>query len=308
MRMLLRRVVILPCFFWLAGCFSVSTYGSTDWGGSTLVVSPTNVPADGTHAGTVTVTLRQKSLRPIVGVTVSVQADNCTVAPTQAVSDSNGVAVFHITSSTVGRPQLSANLSQGDFKATLPIKPTVNFYLPATDGSSGVAAGAPLDAQVMAPSPNYTGTVHFISTDPNASLPADKTFSASDLGVAILVGGVILHTPGMQTVSAVDVATGQVIWSETYLVVVPAVVTPPQTTVRLSLPSSTVAGTPLTAQVQALDPNGRINPNYQGLVVFSSSDAAARCQLFTPSPSLIQASRRGPMGWCSRRPDCRPCP
>ena len=52
-------------------------------------------------------------------------------------------------------------------------------------------------------------------------------------------------------------------------------VTPLQTTLRLSLPNSAIAGTPLTAQVQALDPNGQINPNYQGLVVFSSSDAAA---------------------------------
>ena len=165
---------------------SSSTYGPTDWAGSTLFVSPTNVPADGNHAGKVTVTLRQQSLRPIVGLTVSMQADNCTVTPTQVASDSNGVAVFYITSSTVGRPRLTANLSQGDFKATLPVKPAVNFYLPAADGSSGVTAGTALDAQVVGPSPTYTGTVHFISTDPNATLPADRTFSAADLGVAYL--------------------------------------------------------------------------------------------------------------------------
>jgi phospholipase C len=48
--------------------------------------------------------------------------------------------------------------------------------------------------------PNYTGTVHFTSTDTAAKLPANYTFQLSDQGVHTFL--VTLNTPGSQTVSA----------------------------------------------------------------------------------------------------------
>jgi hypothetical protein len=49
----------------------------------------------------------------------------------------------------------------------------------------------------------YTGTVHFTSTDPEARLPRDYTFTAADQGTHVF--SVNLLTPGMyQTVTVRD--------------------------------------------------------------------------------------------------------
>jgi hypothetical protein len=49
---------------------------------------------------------------------------------------------------------------------------------------------------------NYTGTVHFRSTDKNATLPANYTFTSADAGVHTFT--VTLRTPGSQTITATD--------------------------------------------------------------------------------------------------------
>ncbi len=58
--------------------------------------------------------------------------------------------------------------------------------------------------------PGYTGTVHFASTDPQAAIPADYTFTAADAGVHAFT--VTLFTAGSQAVTAgdaLDNLTGQ---------------------------------------------------------------------------------------------------
>jgi hypothetical protein len=49
---------------------------------------------------------------------------------------------------------------------------------------------------------DYTGTVHFTSSDGRAVLPVDYTFQASDAGVATFQA--ILDTPGVQSLTATD--------------------------------------------------------------------------------------------------------
>jgi hypothetical protein len=49
----------------------------------------------------------------------------------------------------------------------------------------------------------YTGTVHFTSSDPQAVLPADYTFTAADQG-SHTFSGVKLRTKGLQTITAID--------------------------------------------------------------------------------------------------------
>ena len=51
----------------------------------------------------------------------------------------------------------------------------------------------------------YRGTVHFTSTDPSATLPADYTFQPSDVGSHTFTG-VVLATPCYQAITAADVA------------------------------------------------------------------------------------------------------
>src|SRR5205085_6053085 len=54
----------------------------------------------------------------------------------------------------------------------------------------------------------YTGTVHFTSSDPQASLPADYTFVAGDNGTKNV--SVTLKTAGSRSVVATDTVTGSI--------------------------------------------------------------------------------------------------
>jgi hypothetical protein len=53
---------------------------------------------------------------------------------------------------------------------------------------------------------NYTGNVHFSSTDTRAGLPGDYTFTAGDRGVHNFA--VTMNTPGTFTLQAADLARG----------------------------------------------------------------------------------------------------
>jgi hypothetical protein len=53
---------------------------------------------------------------------------------------------------------------------------------------------------------NYTGTVQFSSSDPAATLPPDYAFIPADQGQHTFVTGVILRTPGAQSITAQDAA------------------------------------------------------------------------------------------------------
>jgi hypothetical protein len=50
---------------------------------------------------------------------------------------------------------------------------------------------------------NYTGTVHFASSDRRAILPANYTFAAADMGVHIFTG-IVLSTKGTRTITLTD--------------------------------------------------------------------------------------------------------
>ncbi|MDI6736138.1 MAG: Ig-like domain-containing protein, partial [bacterium] len=64
----------------------------------------------------------------------------------------------------------------------------------------------------------YTGSVYFTSTDMQSTLPQTYTFTAGDYGVNTFVDGVVLKTPGSQTVFAIDVNNPQITGSQTVTV------------------------------------------------------------------------------------------
>jgi sugar lactone lactonase YvrE len=76
-------------------------------------------------------------------------------------------------------------------------------------GPAGRAGTVTLTARDAAgdPATGYRGTVHFSSSDPDADLPADYTFTAGDGGTKTFT--VTFHTPGTHTLTAVDVAPPQ---------------------------------------------------------------------------------------------------
>ena len=70
--------------------------------------------------------------------------------------------------------------------------------MPPPAGSSGSIAGSDAYGNVA----NYTGTVHFTSTDGLATLPANYTFTASDYGTVYFTA--TLRTVGTQSVTVTD--------------------------------------------------------------------------------------------------------
>jgi sugar lactone lactonase YvrE len=77
-----------------------------------------------------------------------------------------------------------------------------SFSLPTS-----VVAGSSQSITVTAsnPSQTFTGTVHFTSSDPQAVLPADYTYLASENGVHTFTD-VQLHTGGLQSITVANVA------------------------------------------------------------------------------------------------------
>ena len=82
-----------------------------------------------------------------------------------------------------------------------------NITLTVHDAFNNVATG-------------YRGTVHFTSSDPQAVLPANYTFTAADAGTHQF--GVTLKTAGSQTVTLSDPATATLAATSTPVAVFPA--------------------------------------------------------------------------------------
>ena len=85
-----------------------------------------------------------------------------------------------------------------------------------TAGSAGsftIAAYDPLGN----PNPGYTGTIHFTSSDPNAKLPADYTFTAADQGSHTF--SATFETGGPQSITAKDTANGLIAGTDGGIVV-----------------------------------------------------------------------------------------
>ncbi|MHB8717845.1 MAG: beta strand repeat-containing protein [Candidatus Dormibacteria bacterium] len=123
---------------------------------------------------------------------------------------------------------------------------------------------------------NYTGTVHFTSSDRQAVLPSNHTFTTGDCGVPSTPNidcgrfsfQATLETAGNQTVTAADTSFASPVTG-----VSGAITVTPAAAVQLVLTCSTsslTAGTPLSVTVTAEDPYANTATGYTGTVVFSA--------------------------------------
>ncbi len=186
-----------------------------------------------------------------------------------------GVHTFTVTPLTAGNQTVTVQDTANHLtsNATITVNPaaTAAFRIQAP---ASVSAGQAFVIQVTAvdqygnATPGYTGTVTFSSSDPQAALPADYTFTAADNGHASFV--VTLFTAGSQTITATDTATGI---SGTAAVQVNALEA--VALVVSGFPSPVQAGTEGTFTVMAVDPYGNVAPDYAGTVAFFSTDPQA---------------------------------
>jgi Tol biopolymer transport system component len=147
------------------------------------------------------------------------------------------------------------------FSISVPVSSTAgsafSVTVTALDAFNNVATG-------------YTGTVEFTSSDGQATLPGNYTFTGSDAGVHTFTNGVTLDTAGNQTVTATDSVTASIMGAAA-VTVSPGVAA----SLQVAVPASSTAGTAFTATVTAVDAFGNTATGYTGTVHFSSSDGQA---------------------------------
>jgi hypothetical protein len=118
--------------------------------------------------------------------------------------------VYYSVGGTMYRSPISA--ATGSFSIA-------GFPSPSTAGVAGSFTVTALDSSGNVDS-GYTGTVHFSSSDSQAVLPADYTFSGADQGVHTF--SVTLKSAGSQSITATDTVTSSITGSQSGITVDPA--------------------------------------------------------------------------------------
>ncbi len=191
----------------------------------------------------------------------------------------NGQHTFMVTLKTAGPQALSVtDRANGSLTATAIVTvspgPVSAFMVMGYPAST--TAGTPQAFIVTAKDAfgntvtGYTGTVHFSSSDPQAGLPADYTFTAADMGVHAFVA--TLYTAGTQSITVTDTTSGAT-GSQTGIMVSPAAAS---TLVISGVPPTVTSGVPFGFTVTVEDPYGNPITGYAGTVTFSSSDPEAQ--------------------------------
>jgi hypothetical protein len=183
-------------------------------------------------------------------------------------ADSNTAGIYPVTASGLSSPNYDITYVPGN----LNVLPGPATALVTTGLPDSASAGSPLSLTVTAvdaygnTATDYQGTVTFSSSDPQAQLPDDYTFTSDDQGSHTFA--VTLATAGDQTVSAADTQDATLTQTSD-----PVAVTPADASVfQLSAPASAIVGTPFDVTITVQDAYGNIVPDYAGTVHWSASN------------------------------------
>ena len=253
-----------------ASSFSVSGFPSSTMAGVANSFTVTAKNADGTTAAGYTGTVHFTS------------TDGQAVLPadyTFTAADA-GVHTFSATLETAATQLITATdtltLGLTGSETGITVSPAAASHL-GIAAPAGSTAGSAFNVTVTALDPynntatGYTGAVHFTSSDGQAVLPGNYTFTAADNGVHTFSNGVTLKTAGSQTVTAADAVTISITGGATVALNSAAA----STMSVAGFPSVTTAGAAHTFTVTLRDPYGNIASGYSGTVHFTSSDAKA---------------------------------
>jgi DNA-binding beta-propeller fold protein YncE len=186
----------------------------------------------------------------------------------------NGIGTFSVTLKTSGSQTLTAtdatagSITGGSGAVAVSAAAASHF---AVGAPAGITAGTAFYFTVTALDPynntaaGYTGTIHFTSNDPGASLPANAGLSN---GVGTFVA--TFFNAGNRTLSATDAVTSSIAGSSPIAVVPTA-----DPTFAVVAPANAVAAVPFTFTVTAHDQFNNTATLYNGTVHFTSSDPLA---------------------------------
>jgi RHS repeat-associated protein len=179
-----------------------------------------------------------------------------TGAETVTVTDITRPAIKGASGQLSVAPAAAASLNASGFPTPAVSGVMSSFTVTALDAFGNRATG-------------YTGTVHFTSSDPSATLPKDYTFTAADKGSHTFPAK--LAELGIQSLIATDKANITISGSESGI----QVVSPATHLVLGGLPGTVTAGRSVTIMVTAQNASNLNDPLFGDTVHFSSSDPAA---------------------------------
>ena len=173
------------------------------------------------------------------------------------VTDSTTPSITGSDSNIIVQAAAAKTLTVTGFPATDTAGAAGNVLVTAFDAYGNVATG-------------YTGRVAISSSDNDAILPANYTFTSADHGLHSF--SVTLDTSGTQSISAADTVAKSLLASENGITVQAAGAQSFQLT---GFPTNPTAGTAYNLTVTAFDAYNNIATGYTGTVALSSSDAHA---------------------------------
>jgi len=266
---------------------------------SSVVASPSVVPADGVTASTVTVTLNDASGTPISGDIVSLAGDagtHATVTPATGVSDGSGVVTFSVTdlhpetvvftaTDTTTSSQLlqtaSVTFTPSPSEAansTVTASPTTV----AADGTSQTTVTVTLISANGSPIVGHTVSL----VGPHATIsPASVTSGAG--GVAVFTA--TDTTPETVTFTATDTTDGQPVNATASVTFIPPPTEASVSTVVATPPAVPDNGTPATVVVTLLDPQGA--PIAGHVVELGTTTTSGA--VISPSPAEVTTGTSG---------------
>jgi hypothetical protein len=215
------------------------------------------------------------------GVSVVLGNGDGTFAPPLGVATDNPWGLVAAGFNGDGFPDLAVNagsnavsvlLNDGTWPAPAPQASSFAVSGFPASTTAGVAGSFTVMAKNLdgTTATGYTGTVHFSSSDVQAGLPADYTYTSADAGVHVF--SATLKTAGTQSITATDTTTGSITGSETGITVISAAAS---TMIVAGFPSPITAGVAGSFTVTLKDPYGNFATGYTGTVHFKSSDGKA---------------------------------
>jgi hypothetical protein len=178
----------------------------------------------------------------------------------------HGLIAAQLTTAVAGSPEYVQD------KISLPQVATTSYALtPLSSVTAGLVQSLTVSAVDAhgSTTTNYTGTIHFSSSDPAALVPPDYTFTPTDAGVHTF--SVTFKTAGSRSLAAADTIRTTITATQPGITVNAAAAA----SFSLAGPASATAGSAISLNLTALDPYGNIATGYGGTVHFTSSDSAA---------------------------------
>ena len=196
----------------------------------------------------------------------------------------NGTHTFTTTLKTAGAQTITATEGSNTGSANVTVGPAsaASFDVSTTAGSPQTAGGA-ISTTVTARdafgnvATGYVGTAHLSSSDAQADLDPDHTFTAGNAGVFTFSGGVTFKTAGSRTVTATDTVSNGITGTSPAATVVAAAASTLDLTAATTTP---VAGAADAVTVTAYDAFGNVATTYAGDHTLTFAGAGS-----SPSPA-----------------------